>query len=51
MSEKKPLSEAQLAANRANAKKSTGPVSIEGKKRSSANSTKHGITARRPLLP
>ena len=48
---KKPLSEAQLAANRANAKKSTGPVSIEGKKRSSANSTTHGITARRPLLP
>ena len=43
---KKSLSEAQLAANRANAQKSSGPVSIEGKARSSANSFKHGFCSR-----
>jgi len=47
---KKQLSEAQLNANRANAKKSTGPKTIEGKTRSSMNSYKHGITARRVVL-
>lgn len=44
------LSEAQLAANRANALKSTGPRTPEGKLRSSMNSWKHGITANRLLL-
>ena len=37
-------SAAQLAANRANAQKSTGPKSAEGKERSRANSCKHGLT-------
>lgn len=36
----KPLSKAQLRANRMNAKKSTGPRSEEGKRRSAANSAK-----------
>src|ERR1700733_9073711 len=41
--------EKQIAANRANAKKSTGPKSVTGKERSSRNSIKHclsGLTTR-----
>ena len=37
-------SEKQIAANRANAKKSTGPKSVTGKERSSRNSIKHGLS-------
>ena len=40
---RKPISEKQLAANRANAAKSTGPTSIAGKANSSRNSYKHGL--------
>ena len=40
------MSKQQLEANRANAKKSTGPKSQEGKARSSFNSRKHGLTAK-----
>ena len=36
-------------ANRANAKKSTGPITIDGKRRSSQNSRTHGLTMR--ILP
>ena len=39
-----PCSAAQLAANRANSMKSTGPKSDEGKERSRANAYKHGLT-------
>ena len=37
-------SERQLAANRANARKSTGPRSASGKKRASRNALKHGLS-------
>ena len=42
---KLPLTEKRLAANRANAAKSTGPITPEGKTRSAQNSRKHGFTA------
>jgi hypothetical protein len=42
---KKPISDKQLNANRANAAQSTGPRSPEGKSRSAQNSRKHGFTA------
>ena len=35
----------QLEANRANAKRSTGPRSADGKAKSSKNSLAHGLTA------
>jgi hypothetical protein len=43
-SKKPPLSEARLAANRANALLSRGPVSPRGKAMSSLNNFRHGLT-------
>jgi hypothetical protein len=43
MSDSKPISEKRLAANRENAKRSTGPRTIEGKAASSRNAVKHGF--------
>jgi len=41
----------QVAANRRNAKKSTGPKTEAGKRRSSKNALKHGLTSADLLLP
>jgi hypothetical protein len=45
------VSEKQLAANRANAKKSTGPRTPGGKARSSMNRLLHGLRSRTAALP
>jgi hypothetical protein len=39
----------QIAANRRNAKKSTGPRSAEGRARSARNATRHGLNAAVPV--
>jgi hypothetical protein len=44
-------SDRRAAANRANARKSTGPRTSEGKVRSAMNAVKTGCFARTPLLP
>ncbi len=46
-----PISEAQLAANRANAQLSSGPVTEAGRAVSSQNAIKHGLTSKTILLP
>ncbi|MBV8552520.1 MAG: hypothetical protein JOY54_14565 [Acidobacteriaceae bacterium] len=46
-----PVSEARLAANRANAQLSTGPKTSEGKATSSLNAVKTALTGRTVLLP
>jgi hypothetical protein len=43
-------SEKQLAANRENAKKSTGPTTAAGKTRASQNACTHGLTAEKVLM-
>jgi hypothetical protein len=44
------VSPARLAANRANAQRSTGPRTRQGKSASSRNATSHGLFAKHPLL-
>jgi hypothetical protein len=46
-----PITEKQIAANRASAKLSTGPRSAAGKRNSSRNATTHGFLARSILIP
>jgi len=43
---KRPISARKLAANRANAQRSTGPRTAEGKAKSRLNAVTHGLTAR-----
>ena len=50
LEETRTISEAQLTANRRNATRSTGPVTAEGKSRSSRNALKTGLTGRTVLL-
>jgi hypothetical protein len=42
--------EAQIEANRANAQKSTGPVTDAGKKRASLNALRHGLTGQVTIM-
>src|SRR5271169_6181078 len=44
-------SQAQIAANQANAQLSSGPTTIEGKAKSSTNALKTGLTGHTVLLP
>lgn len=44
-------SQRQIEANRANAKQSTGPKSIEGKSVAAKNAIKHGLLAKDAVLP
>ena len=43
--------DAQIKANQENAQKSTGPTSVEGKKKSSMNAVTHGIFSNIAILP
>jgi len=45
------ISPEQLAANRGNAQRSTGPRTDTGKAVASANATRHGLLSTRLLLP
>ena len=45
------MSKAQTTANRANAAKSTGPITPSGKSKVAQNARKHGLTAQQIVLP
>ncbi|MBN2128115.1 MAG: hypothetical protein JW741_01410, partial [Sedimentisphaerales bacterium] len=44
------VTEAQMAANRLNAQKSTGPRTAEGKAKVAQNAVKHGLLARDAVI-
>src|SRR5436309_13738954 len=41
----------QIEANRLNAQRSTGPTTEQGKRRSSRNAVRHGLTAETTIVP
>lgn len=43
--------QAQVVANQANAQRSTGPTTAEGKQRASKNALRHGLTSREVVIP
>jgi hypothetical protein len=45
------MNDKKLAANRKNARKSTGPKTVAGKAASSRNAIKHAVLAASPVLP
>ena len=45
------MTDAQLAAARANAAKSTGPITPAGKSKAALNARKHGLSAAHVVLP
>lgn len=45
------ISDARLAANRRNARHSTGPRTAEGKATSRLNAARHGLDAASPVIP
>jgi len=45
------ITDHKVAANRRNAQKSTGPKTLSGKAIASMNALKHGLCARKPLIP
>ena len=49
--EAKPISDRKRAANQANAQKSTGPRTIEGKTKISLNAVTHGLRSEMVILP
>jgi hypothetical protein len=51
MTKPMPSTPRKIAANRANAQKSTGPRTAEGKARAARNSVKHGLNSDRVLIP
>ena len=51
MAARKRVTEKQLAANRANAKRSSGPRTLEGKAKSRWNAMRHGILAQAVIPP
>ena len=46
-----PISERKFAANQANARRSTGPRTPEGKRAAARNALTHGLSSRNVLLP
>jgi hypothetical protein len=51
MEQARDRSPAKIEANRRNAQRSTGPITPEGKARSSKNALRHGVHSTLPVIP